>query len=214
MILKELLDTGLQNQGLDLPENQRETLLQFLDLLHRWNQVYNLTAVRDPQTMVVRHLLDSLTLLPYLNETQTIADLGSGGGLPGIPLAISCPDKRFTLIDSNSKKTRFLVHASATLNLKNVSVQHARTQDYWPETLFDVLMARAFATPAKIIEISGHLCRPGGQLVLMAGNIEDLDVSGSKEFLLQSTTSVRVYNEPANRHILIFKRLPKDKAGS
>ena len=214
MILKDLLVTGLQSQSLNLPESQRDTLLQFLDLLHRWNQVYNLTAVRDPQKMVVRHLLDSLTLLPFLNEKQAIADLGSGGGLPGIPLAICCPDKQFTLVDSNSKKTRFLVHASATLKLNNVSVEHTRTQDFRPQKLFDALMARAFATPEKIIDIGGHLCRPGGQLLLMAGIIDDLDVSGSKEFLLQSTTSVRVYNEPANRHILIFKRLQKDKAGS
>lgn len=214
MNLRDLLDKGLQDQGLNLPEDQRDTLLQFLDLLHRWNQVYNLTAVRDPQKMVIRHLLDSLTLLPFLEAAENIADLGSGGGLPGIPLAICCPEKQFTLIDSNSKKTRFLVHASTVLKLSNVSVIHTRTQDYRPEKLFDALMARAFATPAKIISIGGHLCRSDGQLLLMAGVLEELDVSGSKEFLLQSTTPVRVYNEPANRHILIFKRLPKDKTGS
>ena len=214
MTLRDLLDAGLQDQGIDLPTIQRDTLLQFVDLLNRWNQVYNLTAVRDPRKMVVRHLLDSLTLLPFLNGIKNLADLGSGGGLPGIPLAICCPDKHFTLIDSNSKKTRFLIHVASVLELSNVSVNHTRTEDYLPERLFDALMARAFASPEKIIEIGGHLCRPGGQLLLMAGVLDELNVSGSKEYLLQSTTPVRVYNEPANRHILVFKRLPKDKAGS
>lgn len=206
MKLYEELSKGLDNQKIDLPETQIERLVDFVALLDKWNKVYNLTAVRDPELMISRHLLDSLTIQPFVEPFESIADLGSGGGLPGIPLAICNPHKRLTLIDSNAKKTRFLVQVVASLNLKNVTVIHDRTEKFRPADVFQCLIARAFAAPSKIIKIASHLCSPTGSLVLMAGLLDDLDLSGGSGFHLQSTTPVHVYNEMGSRNIIVFER--------
>ncbi len=206
MKLYEELSKGLDNQKIDLPETQIARLVDFVNLLDKWNKVYNLTAVRDPELMINRHLLDSLTVQPFVEPFESIADLGSGGGLPGIPLAICNPHKRLTLIDSNVKKTRFLVQVVASLNLKNVTVIHDRTERYRPANLFQCLTARAFAAPSKIISIASHLCSASGSLVLMAGLLDDLDLSGGAGFHLQSTTPVHVYNEMGSRNIIVFER--------
>ena len=206
MKLLEILESGLTKQSIQLTGEQCHQLVDFVKLLDQWNKVYNLTAVRDPQQMIGRHLLDSLTLAPYITDYQRIADLGSGGGLPGIPLAICQSETQFTLIDSNVKKTRFLTHVLTTLALENVTVIHQRTEQYFPDQLYDCLTARAFAPPDKIMSIAGHLCRPGGALLLMTADVDELDLSGNEDFLLQSISPVQVYNESASRHIVKFTR--------
>ncbi|MCB1756727.1 MAG: 16S rRNA (guanine(527)-N(7))-methyltransferase RsmG [Gammaproteobacteria bacterium] len=206
MDAREILQQGLRRQNLSLDEQQCDQLIQFVGQLKKWNSVYNLTAVRDELNMVSRHLLDSLTVAPFVQAFSAIADLGSGGGLPGIPLAIAFPQKKFSLLDSNSKKTRFLVHAAATLGLRNVSVVHQRIEDFSPENKFDCLVARAFAAPQKIMQMAGHLCSEEASLVLMVGHLDGLDLSNGNGFYWHSTTRVDVYNEPSIRHVVVFAR--------
>ncbi len=160
------LDRGLARLGLTLDERQREHLLAYLALLLKWNQVYNLSAVRDPREMVARHLLDSLAVAPHLHG-ERIGDLGTGAGLPGIPLAIAEPARHFTLIDSNGKKTRFVQQAVIELTLTNVEVVHARAEQFRAEPGLDTVTARAFAALRTLWDLSRPLCRAGGCLLAM-----------------------------------------------
>lgn len=162
------LDAGLHALGLSLGASARQGLMDFLALLVKWNRVYNLTAVRDPGEMVTRHLLDSLAVLPQVQGPRLL-DVGSGAGLPGIPLALACPDWSFTLLDSNGKKTRFITQAVAELGLGNVSVVQARVAEYTAGTPFDTVISRAFASLADMLDQTGHLCAPNGQVLAMKG---------------------------------------------
>jgi len=144
--------------GLHLPEPVPEKLIDYLGLLVHWNKAFNLTAVREPSDMVSKHLLDSLAVLPFIGKGQVV-DVGSGAGLPGIPLALSLPEVRFTLIDSNGKKTRFLNQAKMVLKLGNVDVIHQRVEDYSPMSngiaiYFDTIIARAYAGTQDILKCS------------------------------------------------------------
>ncbi|WP_439106529.1 16S rRNA (guanine(527)-N(7))-methyltransferase RsmG [Congregibacter sp.] len=166
------LSQGLTSLGLDLSEAQQQLLLQYLKLLSHWNKAYNLTAVRDEQAMVTRHLLDSLAVLPHL-QVQRFIDVGTGAGLPGIPLAIALPDSHFTLLDSNGKKTRFLVHASNELGLGNVDVIKSRVAEFVPDRAYDAVLSRAFASLDDMISGCQHLLVPGGEFLAMKGQRPD-----------------------------------------
>ncbi|MEN8168558.1 MAG: 16S rRNA (guanine(527)-N(7))-methyltransferase RsmG, partial [Pseudomonadota bacterium] len=150
------LEAGLRGLGLQPSPEVSEQLLRFLSLLLKWNQAYNLTAVRDPLEMVERHLIDSLSLLPYLQGTH-ILDMGTGPGLPGIPLALMLPHSQFTLLDSNSKKIRFVRQAVMELKLRNVEPVHGRLEELEVERPFDVLIARAFTSLSRMWELSAKL---------------------------------------------------------
>jgi 16S rRNA (guanine527-N7)-methyltransferase len=152
--------------GLSLAENQSRALAQFLDLLMRWNRVYNITGIRDPAELVDRHLIESLALRPLLRGTR-VADVGTGGGLPGLPLAITEPERSFTLIESRAKRVRFLRHSVAELKLANTSVAHGRAEHLPVEQPFDTVLARAVAPPAELLEICRHLTAPGSILLLL-----------------------------------------------
>jgi len=143
-------------------------LLDFIELLAKWNATYNLTAIRTPAEMVSKHLLDSLSVLPYL-QGRRIVDVGSGAGLPGIPLALASPEREFVLLDSNAKKTRFITHAMATLGLNNVQILHSRAEDYRPAELFATVISRAFASLREFVRLAGHLGAPHGALLAMKG---------------------------------------------
>ncbi|WNB76074.1 16S rRNA (guanine(527)-N(7))-methyltransferase RsmG [Methylomonas koyamae] len=162
------LNTGLADLALALPEPQVTCLLAFIDLIEKWNKAYNLTAVRDPLEMVSLHILDSLAILPYLHGSR-VADIGTGAGLPGIPLAICRPDCHFTLVDSNSKKTRFVQQAVLELKLKNVEVVHGRVELLQPAELFSTVLCRAFASMPDILQLTGHLLAEDGVLLAMKG---------------------------------------------
>lgn len=148
-----------------------EALVDYLALLHRWNRAFNLSAVREPREMVTRHLLDSLTPLPYL-EGEQLLDVGTGAGLPGIPLALCRPDLQVTLLDTNSKKVRFLRQAVAELPLSNVSVVGTRVEQWHPEQRFDTIIARAYARMDGFVADSLHLLAPGGQFLAMKGRFD------------------------------------------
>lgn len=167
-----LLATGIDELRLPLNEHHQHQLLNYLELLERWNQVYNLTAVREPDAMVTLHLLDSLSVLPYLHGNQVI-DVGSGAGLPGIPLAITNPDRHFVVLDSIGKKTRFMAQAIQTLGLKNIDVVQARVEQYQPEQRFNTVISRAFAALDHFIKCTAHLCAPNGRFLAMKGAIAD-----------------------------------------
>ncbi|MGE5129210.1 MAG: 16S rRNA (guanine(527)-N(7))-methyltransferase RsmG [Sphingomonadaceae bacterium] len=166
------LDQGLEQLTLALPSGARGRLLAFLGLLVKWNKTYNLTAIRDPLKMVTHHLLDSLAVLPHLpltGQDNGMADVGSGGGMPGIPLAIARPEWPITLNDSNQKKTAFLRQAAIELGLLNVTVHTGRAEDWRPARLFAAVISRGFAELADFWAACRHLIAPGGVLAAMKG---------------------------------------------
>jgi 16S rRNA (guanine527-N7)-methyltransferase len=166
------LDQGLEQLTLALPSGARGKLLAFLGLLAKWNKTYNLTAIRDPLKMVTHHLLDSLAVLPHLpltGQNTEMADVGSGGGMPGIPLAIARPEWPITLNDSNQKRTAFLRQAAIELGLLNVTVHTGRAEDWRPARLFSAVISRGFAELADFWAACRHLIAPGGVLAAMKG---------------------------------------------
>jgi len=162
-----LLD-GARALALDLDEAQLARLVTHLDLLDEWNSRMNLTAIRDRPSQLTKHLLDSLTVLPYLQGPR-IADVGSGAGFPGIPLAIVEPHRHFSLIESTGKKCRFLEHVRDTLQLANVEVVQARAESYKPDVRFDTVIARAVGPIADLVKVAGGLVVGGGRLLAMKG---------------------------------------------
>ncbi|MBU6415881.1 MAG: 16S rRNA (guanine(527)-N(7))-methyltransferase RsmG [Xanthomonadaceae bacterium] len=173
MELDRKLADGLAAMQLALPAGAQHKLLVYIDLLAKWNRTYNLTAVRDPGEMVSRHLLDSLAVLPYMHG-KSLADLGSGAGLPGIPLAIARPDVAVTLVESNGKKARFLREAVRSLPLSNVTVDQARVQD--AIGTFDTITARAFASLPNMLAWAGHLLAPNGRWLALKGRVDPAEL--------------------------------------
>ena len=158
---------GMVELGIDVP-TAVNPLATYITLLKRWNQVYNLTAVRATEDMIVRHILDSLAILPWLRGPRVL-DVGSGAGLPGIPLALVCPKIQFYLLDSNAKRTRFMQQAVMELKLTNITVLRVRVEDYRTSIEFDSVVSRAFATVPDMIRYAGHLCVLDGRLLAMKG---------------------------------------------
>jgi 16S rRNA (guanine527-N7)-methyltransferase len=195
------IQQGCVDLGLALSQQQQEKLCAYVELLDKWNKVYNLSSVRDPSEMVSRHLLDSLAILPYL-KGRSLLDVGSGGGLPGIPIAIARPDLEVTLLDSNSKKTRFLQQVKAELTLNNVTVVHARIE-HATLPVFDIVTARAFSTISDIIDLTGRHCDDAGKLLLMKGVYpsEELGSVGNG-FELASVNMLSVPGFDGQRHLV------------
>jgi 16S rRNA (guanine527-N7)-methyltransferase len=170
-----LLD-GARALALDLEEAQLAKLVAHLDLLDDWNTRMNLTAIRDRPSQLTKHLLDSLTVLPYL-QGERIADVGSGAGFPGIPLAIVEPHRHFTLIESTGKKCRFLEHVREALELRNVEVAQSRAESYKPEVRFDTVLARAVGPVADLVKVAGPLVVGGGRLLAMKGRYPEAELA-------------------------------------
>ena len=205
--LRPDLESGLQQLGLDAA--LAAPLLDYLALLVRWNATYNLTAIRDPREMLVKHLLDSLAMQPYVRGLKTLADLGTGPGLPGIPLAIATPSLQVTLVESNGKKARFLREAARQLQLRNVQVVQSRIEAFRPDTRFDAITARALATLPLILELGGHLPGPDGRLLAMKGVLPVEEITALPTgWQLAATHPLRVPGLPAERHLLEIVRTP------
>jgi 16S rRNA (guanine527-N7)-methyltransferase len=171
------LRAGLAALGAEADGAQLEQLAHYLRLLTKWNRAYNLTSVRDPQDMVVRHVLDSLAVQPWLHG-QRILDVGTGAGLPGIPLAVMAPAKRFTLLDSVGKKIRFLRHVAGELGLGNVELVQQRVEAHEPATPYDTVICRAFAPVGEFVAQCGRLAARGGRLVAMKGRDPERELAG------------------------------------
>lgn len=164
-----VLKNGVAQLDLGLSEAQQEKLLDYLALLNKWNKVYNLTAVRDPMEMMTLHVLDSLASLPAFRNAQNVLDVGAGGGLPGMVLAIARPDMKVSMIDIVHKKTAFLNQVKAELELGNVTVYTKKVQELQVKTPYDVITSRAFADLSNFVNWSGHLLAEGGQFIALKG---------------------------------------------
>jgi len=211
MSIEQAIIEGCEELGIRLPGDACRRLSEYLILLERWNRAYNLTAVRAPEAMVVRHLLDSLSILPWLQGPRVL-DVGSGAGLPGIPLAIVRPNDRFWLLDSNGKRTRFLVQASAELRLNNVSVVRGRVEEYRPETLFNSVVSRAFATLADLVADAGRLCAPDGRLLAMKGVFPDEEMARLPAgYAVVDVYPLRVPSLDAERHLVHMAPAPASR---
>jgi 16S rRNA (guanine527-N7)-methyltransferase len=165
---REQIQIAAAQFGLSVTEQQCTALQRLLDELNDWNQRINLTAIRDPQQQITKHLLDSLSIHPHLRGTR-IADVGTGAGFPGLPLALVNPDKQFVLIDSVNKKLRFVEHAAQAMGLTNVAVLHTRAQDHHPEPGFDCVLSRAVGSIENFVTWCGGLIGSGGRLLSMKG---------------------------------------------
>lgn len=194
-----------------LSDEQIEQLLDYLALLHKWNAVYNLTAVRDPAQMVVQHLLDSLAIAPAFAAARNVLDVGSGGGLPGLVLAIwaaeANPEMRISLIDTVHKKTAFLTQAKAELGLRNVQVHTGRVEALSVPQPFDIITSRAFADLSDFVNWSGHLLAPGGRFLAMKGLAPQDELSRlPAPWTASAVLPVRVPGLNAERHLVVIER--------
>lgn len=206
--LHQLLTTGATQLGLSLCENQIEKLLGFIQEFDKWNKAYNLSAIRTIEQMIPRHLLDSLSVVPYVKKTiaENIIDVGTGGGLPGIPLAIMFPERKFTLLDSNGKKTRFLFHVKTLLNLTNVIVENRRVEEFKPEQKFDIVISRAFASLQDMTEGCAHLLENGGVFMAMKGLYPVGEIEPLKGKIEQlASYPLAVPDNDGERHLLILQ---------
>ncbi len=205
----EMLRSGIDQLGLSINDAQQQKMLDYLGLLEKWNKAYNLTAVRDPLQMVTRHLLDSLSVVPYIKGVR-ILDVGAGAGLPGIPLAILFPEIQFVLLDSSSKKTRFMTQAIGVLAIGNVEVHNGRVEAYLievgPEALFDQIASRAFAEISLMVTLTKHLLSPEGEWLAMKGQYPTAELAVLEELCETfEVSTVAVPGDDAARHIVQLK---------
>lgn len=210
--LHDELQRGLSTLGFDAAA-LAPPLLAYLALLERWNRTYNLTAIRDPREMVTRHLLDSLAMQPFLGAAAedggTLADLGTGPGLPGIPLAIATPRLQVTLVESNGKKARFLREAVRSLGLANARVAESRAEAVDEPGAYAAITARALDTLAGIIKVGGHLLAPGGRLLAMKGQRPDEEIAALPAgWQLQAVHALAVPGLVGERHLVVLERNP------
>ncbi|MGB5426523.1 MAG: 16S rRNA (guanine(527)-N(7))-methyltransferase RsmG [Gammaproteobacteria bacterium] len=200
----ELLEDGIYELELEERLGGDELLMEYVTELMNWNRVYNLTSVRKPTDIVTRHILDSLTILPYLHG-ERILDIGTGAGLPGIPLAIACPERDFVLLDSSSKKLRFVQQTLGILNLDNVTLEDSRVEEFEPEALFDTVICRAFSDLPDFYRYAARLCNEGGRMLAMKGvypmtEVECLD----DKSVIDDVVSLKVPGLDAERHLVIM----------
>ena len=204
---KTILLRGAKAIDVNLSEQQIELLLGYLALFAKWNKTYNLSAVRDSKQMVVRHLLDSLTVVPYVQSytKQHVIDVGTGGGLPGIVLAIMFPEKQFTLLDSNGKKTRFLFQVKTQLKLDNVQVENCRVESHQPGQPYSAVISRAFASLKDMVDGCHHLLAEDGLFLAMKGLYPTDELSAlEKRYKVSDSHQLHVPGDDGERHLLVL----------
>lgn len=212
--LPEFLANGLKEMNLTLSALQQQQLLHYVDLIIKWNRAYNLTSVREPQDILIRHIFDSLSAAPYV-EGKRVVDVGSGAGLPGVPLALMFPDRQFTLIDSNGKKARFLFHVVHSLRLNNLQVINERVEGFQknhvadkqhPFLKFDTVISRAYTSIREMLFATEHLCAADGVFIAMKGVYPLTEIHELPEgFTVVNAYPVTVPHLEAERHILTMK---------
>lgn len=203
--LDYILSTGISELKLSLSAHQQQQLIDYLNLLSKWNKVYNLTSVRSLPAMLKQHILDSLSIVPYVKGNRII-DIGSGAGLPGIPLAICYPDLKVTTLDSNAKKTRFQIQVKSELKLNNLTVIDSRVETYNIEP-FDQVLSRAFSSLQEMIKQSYHLCHQQGVFLAMKGQYPENELTELPAgYELKASYRLQVPDMEKERHLLILGR--------
>jgi len=198
----KMLASGARELGIELDPRRAETLLKLVDELEQGNALFNLTAIRDRLGMLRKHVLDSLSLQPYLRGAR-VADVGTGAGFPGLVLGIINPDRRFALIEATGKKARFVEQTVKRLGLGNVLVVNSRAENYRPFELFDTVVARALSSLADFVAYAGHLCAPGGRLLAMKGKRPDAEISAlPRSFRVLAVHRLSVPGLPDERHLV------------
>ena len=201
---RDQLQEGAESLGISLSAPQQDLFLAYLVLLRKWNRVFNLTAVKDDRELVPRHLVDSLSVAAFVAGPR-VADVGTGAGLPGVPLALLRPDWNFTLVDTNSKKTRFLNQVKLELGLDNCDVVHARVENLRPDTGFDTVISRAFSTLGEFWRLASHLLKPGGRLVAMKGRRPDAELAALPAGVSSDIIALESSPGAGERHVVVLQ---------
>ena len=211
--LSQILHQGCEKMHLHLSHEIQIKLIEYLFMLKKWNKTYNLTAITDDKKIITHHILDSLAVVPYI-DGETILDIGSGAGLPGIPLALALPQKKFVLLDSNHKKTRFLFYVIATLKINNVEIVHQRVETYNPRTSkiakeFDIIISRAFSSLKEMFNKTKELCGSRCNLLAMKGKtptkeVEEINREEINKQIIVYNLDVPGLNE--ERHLVVIKK--------
>jgi len=205
--LAKVLADGIAEMGLDVDAQQQAKLMGYLQLMHKWNAVYNLTSLRDPMQMVTHHLLDSLAAVPAFAGARNVLDVGAGGGLPGIVLAITRPDMQLAMIDTVHKKTAFLTQVKAELGLANTTVHTMKVQDLQVSDKFDVITSRAFADLSDFVNWSGHLLGDGGRFIALKGVAPSEERERlPQEWKVSGLQPLQVPRLGAERHLVFIER--------
>lgn len=205
--LAQVLADGIKDMHLDVSAAQQDKLLDYLALMNKWNSVYNLTSLRDPMQMVTHHLLDSLAAVPAFASARNVLDVGAGGGLPGVVLAICRPDMKLSMIDTVHKKTAFLKQVKAELELANVTVHTMKVQELEVSDKFDVITSRAFADLTDFLNWSGHLLAEGGKFIALKGTAPAEEQERiPAEWKISGLQPLQVPRLGAERHLIFVER--------
>jgi 16S rRNA (guanine527-N7)-methyltransferase len=202
---KRRLDEGANELRLDLDASQLDTLWRYAQMLRERNEHVNLTSIVSPEGMLTLHMLDSLSIVPHLGDARRVIDVGTGGGFPGVPLAVACPKRDFTLIDGTQKKIRFVAEAIAALDIRNAHATAARAENY-PEKNFDVVVVRAVASLAEVLHNAGGLLGPGGRLLAMKGKLPADELREIPRGWHAEVIDLKVPGLDAERHLVVISR--------
>ncbi len=204
--MKQRLAQLIEQAGMNIPAEQQAQLIGYVEMLHKWNKAYNLTSVRDPNEMIVKHIMDSIVVSQHL-DGQSYIDVGTGPGLPGIPLAIINPEKTFTLLDSLGKRIRFIRQVLHELKITNVTAVQSRVEDFQPEQGFDGVLSRAFASMSDMVNWCHHLPSPQGQFLALKGQVDQVEIDELPAGC--SVTDIKPLTVPGlegQRHLVILAR--------
>lgn len=205
-MLLNKLETLLAQTDIVLTDHQKQQLVQYVEMLNKWNKAYNLTSVRDPMEMVVKHILDSLVVAPHLKGTHYI-DVGTGPGLPGIVLAIALPDTHFVLLDSLGKRVRFLKQVKMDLKLNNVTPVQSRVEEFTPEHRLDGVLSRAFASLQDMVDWCQHLIDDSGRFIALKGQYPSEEIAGlPSNIVFDHDVKLEVPELDGERHLIILKK--------
>jgi 16S rRNA (guanine527-N7)-methyltransferase len=203
--LSDILAQGVIQLGLDVNQEQQVKLVDYVERIHKWNKAFNLTSVRDPEQMMVKHILDSLSVVPYLSG-QNIIDVGTGPGLPGIPLSIVYPQKQFTLLDSLGKRVRFMKQCAFEMKLDNITPIQSRVEEHQPEQAYDIVLSRAFASLKDMLHWCGHLVDSEGKFLALKGQYPTDEIADiEQDYHVLSVQSLDIPGLVGERHLVTLQ---------
>lgn len=204
--LAAILRDGIDKMSMPLSDKQQNQLLDYVERIYKWNKAFNLTSVREPEQMMVKHILDSLAVAPFLTDKNYI-DVGTGPGLPGIPLAIACPKKQFTLLDSLGKRVRFMKQCAFEMKLVNINPIQSRVEDHVPEQYYDAVLSRAFASLKDMLHWCEHLVDSQGKFLALKGQYPADEIAAMPDtFTLESSVELYVPGLEGERHLLTVQK--------